>query len=904
MSLDPRIKAFLNRAAALVAASQGLTPDCLRQLEDLARQLRLEPDEWQYSLDQLRHQTARESELTRYEQAFVGMARERLAPRAGRILSLGAERALLDQASEKFQLGLVRSHQLLEQVCQELDIRRLSRTDAEAGFRELARELLGSSRRAPPDLVSQLVDAGKGWGLNEPEVRDAVVQILRQNAVRRRAVIGRAIRISGLVVLTTAAAGSGLWYWVNQNGDPLPQVTPVELREPVTVRLPDWWPREQMAIAVRELPDPADWTARLESIAAEADPFAQAGLIDRLVRESIANGPPTARAMARALAEMVAAAPTVPGIQRWWQNWITSQQELTTGLPAGSASMQTQMQQAGFSSQFLAATSARTSLPDWLLVSGDNTLASSRIPGQSELLEAWWSQMLYRPDLSSNRMTALLPDLWEASLRDLPEETLLDRRRRVLWRILGMPGPVPPDLQQLVTAAVVAEPTGGLGSWLELWQARPGTPVREWITDAICSRPGAEKTPAGPGEKTARVRQLLLEHLLRRHPALFESQERARASEEAARQAALADPADPLAICVTAQAVNDTLVALDQLGQVVPASQRWQRNQSPASRFPWRFEPPSVVRETDQEDSGENKATRATAADQRTLAQSIGILGKAAAEPDDVAGRKQALEELLRVAPRFEDLPQAEAQQLADYYLRGLELEEWLAAEKSLPGFRYWPAFLLALADRFPASEIGLDQGVTIIQLTGDGDFSVGRDQQSLWRESGQSALYQNALQLLEQACLGRESRNRNAWNLAFQSLGRIYSVRSLLTSGSSAPVTAASTELPESAWALIANHFPGLASGEAQSKLVAANGSGGEFAEVVVAAGMAARILSAEWRARSGLTPEPLENPLAPARPAGVAQPQSGQLLEIETTLLELLSSIREKSFQAWIGS
>ncbi len=164
MPNDPRIRAFLDRAAAVVAASKGLTVECQQQLEVLASQLRLEPGQWNQCLDELKNQTRAEQSYSRYEQAFLDAAEKNLASISGRILSLGKEKLLLELAAEKYQIGQVRAHQLLETCCEQLDIRRISRTDTEASFRELAISLIGSARRAAPEIVSQLIDAGKGWG--------------------------------------------------------------------------------------------------------------------------------------------------------------------------------------------------------------------------------------------------------------------------------------------------------------------------------------------------------------------------------------------------------------------------------------------------------------------------------------------------------------------------------------------------------------------------------------------------------------------------------------------------------------------------------------------------------------------------------------------------------------------
>lgn len=894
MQTDPRIKAFLNRAAAIVAASQGLSSECLQQLELLARQLRLEPEEWQNSLDELRNQSAGDTPLNRYEQAFQQLAGSRLKRSAGRILSLGREAALLELASTRYQIGQVRAHQLLESVCQAYDIRRISRTDAEASFQQLARELIGDVRVAPPAVVSQLIDAGRGWGLGESQVRAIVAQFVRQNVQRRNRRLRQLLK-TAVVMIVVAASLAGLARWVlQQAGERAVAVVEAKADPPETgVGPAPWWPGDGIAVCLGGLPDSVVWEKKLEAAGSLDGPGRGDSLL-RLALEASTAPAATATALAGALRAAAGADPEREVVEDWLGRFIAMTEADGNGLPAGRPSLQAALGRAAFARQLLLPSGGNGGSPG----EPDRRLPlpgpAGFVPGEVGLLRSWWSQLQYEPDLPASRIVAILGALRVASGQHFGPAQVHAWHRAVLLRTPVVGESLDGMLKEEIGVALASESLATVGPWTGWWRQLASGTVKTELGQMILSAVDVSPRPSGSGGVAERMESLHLELLAKRLPALFERQAIAESSVQDAAVQVEQRPDDPLTVAVTAQAVNDGLAAISLM-------EKGGELEAEAGTAAWRFTVPVDFSAGGESVPPPTAGARATAADLRALDGAMAELEAVHRTPERVSWRASALEDLLRIAPRLEDLPGPAARSLAGYYVSDLSVEEWLAAEKSLPGFRFWPAFLLALADGMTASQVPADQGISIAQLTAAD--RVRTSDADGWRAACRRALMDSAVLLLEQRTAANTAVSRARWNLLETSLRRIHAERADLAGPPVGLPGDATREGAGQALILAASswNIQALPPGIFAERTGLLRDS--ELATVTVAAAVASQGLAHR------LTLRPPDDPAIAAEweslrqqicsPSRVPDSLAGQLLAVESGLLKLVTAVRRHRFR-----
>jgi|GEM_PF-4858223 len=770
MPNDPRIRAFLDRAAAVVAASKGLTVECQQQLEVLATQLRLDHDQWQQCLDELKNQTRAVQSYSRYEQAFLDAAEKNLASIAGRILSLGKEKLLLDLAADKFQIGQVRAHQLLDSCCEDLDIRRISRTDTEASFRVLATGLIGSARRAAPETVSQLIDAGKGWGLTETEVRGTVNHVVMANASRRRRRIAKAVKLLFLIAIL-----AGILVWSSNLAD--------------QVRRGNW--NQADTVANNEVPrgtHPADWfpgdkvDALVESID-KGRPLSE--LCNRLSHESATDRAETYSQIAGLSLDPFGPAPeSVADLLDILLTADPERGEMTGWEIAFAAELETRVQSVPVSSEALrravrlaelTAQMDRNSKNDDSNVSAPGILASlnrTRLGanGPAGLILQWWSQLVYQEPLPVSKALAVTGPLHQFSLQYLPEQLANQWRHRLLLRVVQAKPENISHLEEELRNAILGSGQTELESWIQVWRQVGPASLRDLIGRLVIQRISGDQQIVLGRLVESTMRDVSSELVRKRYAAILELADLADRSLNAARMAQLDRADDPASIVLTAQAVND---ALQVIVQMDPPGGNQAVGRQTAS--PWRYEP-FANREVVAEPGSPGNLPQATPADFRTLDEAIAEFESASVNPDRSGHRILALEDLQRIAPRMDDVSAATANTLANWFLQDMPIEEWLAVEKSLPAFRFWPTFGMALADRIGIDPINSDQAISITQLVADPGFRL--DKSGDWRAKCSQSISKNVIQILDRKTLQSANRKRDQWLSARQTLGKLYFTR------------------------------------------------------------------------------------------------------------------------------
>ena len=886
MPNDPRIRAFLDRAAAVVAASKGLTVECQQQLEVLATQLRLEPEQWQQCLDELKNQTNPERTYSRYEQAFLDAAGKNLASIAGRILSLGKEQLLLELAANKFQIGQVRAHQLLETCCEDLDIRRISRTDTEASFREFAVNLIGSARRAPPEVISQLTDAGKGWGLTGTEVRTIVNHVVVANGRRRMRRFSRAAK---LILLFFTVAGIIAWSanLINRLGQREPSkldggahgATGVELPKP------DWFPAEKLDELLGSLDNSRQLDELSNRLAKEStdDRAITYGQIAELALSPFGAAPAD---VAGLLNLLVGSDPDREKIMDWEKEFLDELESRLQSIPASDGTMRRALRLADLAAQLERSSEigdSGSSIRFELAGLNQTKLGGN---GPAGLLLGWWAQLVYQEPPPVAKAIAVTALLHQFSLQYLPETLSNQWRQQLIARVIQADSASTLKFGEELRNAILQSGESEIGMWIQLWRQLKSAPCRDLIGKLVLQRTHGDQ-PTGPvGSIESEMHALSNEIIQRRFAGILQLNIVADRSLELARMLQLNPAEEPISIALTAQAVNDALQVILQLDN--------SRGEQPfQEKLPsiWRFDP-STAEPMMVEPELNRIAPQATPANFRTFDEAMAEINLAGKNPERGGYRRLALEELQRVAPRMDDIPAKAASELATWFLQEMPVEEWLAVEKSLPAFRFWPTLGLALSDRIASLPINIDQAISIAQLIADPKFRL--EKSGDWRNKCSRAIAENVVQILESRLLSMDSKNSERWQRTRFALARIYTARCQILGH--AQVDSDSQPMPSIQAVRLA--WPGhavksLDDPELQSALGIADGN--ELEITVQAAAISAGkigedlkvLLPSEERWNGFSAGDRLANG-APAR-------LGNQLLAIESELLQYLTLIRK---------
>lgn len=769
MADQSRQKAFLARASTVLAASQGLTPEARQQLAAAASQLRLTPDEWAACMAELGQQTEAGPVLSRYEEDFLVLARDALQRSAGRILSLGRETRLLRTAGRKYQIALVRADQLLDEVCRELDVRRLSRSDAATAFDELARELVGKARRFDERVAEQLSEAGHAWGIPPAEARATARRMVLQNRrelSRRRWKLAKSLALAASAVAAITWTG---WIWTEQWRNPNAQASQRPVEEIRPAGLPEWWPAEPLRHLLEEAGAGQLTPGRLHRLG-DPSPIERKKNYREFAEWATSQPVLTAIQAGKVLKVLVASDPE-RAITSDWLPGSTVDGKALQSPPATTSAINQQLSMAGFLGAFAAVdrTVAPADRHDVRFVG--RWLMDRPFGPPDQVLNAWWRRLTQLPDsVAAEDLPRALAALRDVSTEWLPLDVVEQlHREAVLAALKSNPGSLTildPELR--IATSSLTETNSG--PWLLFWQSQFSNEVANRVGPLLLARLDGPGAPKSFAENHGRLEALAASAVTRKYPAVGERMRVGAMSNELARVWLREQPDNPLTIAVVGQAVNDQLLALLETRAALAGR---------ALGIPpaWRFEPrgadPAAAPEP------EPQAALATPSDWRTLAEALAEIGAPDPQEERAGFRTAALEEIVRIAPRFDDLSLADAEILAAYCLAEHGLEEWLAAEKNLSTFRFWPRFLLALADQIEASATGLDQAVTLVQLTAQRQFSVSGE--ARWRSECRQSLREAARKLLETKTRSTGNRDALAWNETRIACQRIWAIRDQL---------------------------------------------------------------------------------------------------------------------------
>ncbi len=255
-SPDPYLRAFLRYAVAIIAVERGLNEISTAKLRSIANQFDLSESTFNLALEQLKTPES-ELGLNRYEKEFLEYLNAHMASAPGRVLGIRTEQKLIDLARNKYQLDVVRAHQLIQKCADASDVATISHADAKQHAENLIEDAIGISQtNIAFSERERLRNACSNWGLDASQT-DLLIefQFEKYRQTRRK-------RMTNLVLIAVAVGGlllSSFYSWAHYHWGSQRHVDSLQNMTPKSIgadshAAPNWWPTtlRRLAIAIQK----------------------------------------------------------------------------------------------------------------------------------------------------------------------------------------------------------------------------------------------------------------------------------------------------------------------------------------------------------------------------------------------------------------------------------------------------------------------------------------------------------------------------------------------------------------------------------------------------------------------------------------------------------------------------
>ncbi|MEQ1902994.1 MAG: hypothetical protein ABL888_02255 [Pirellulaceae bacterium] len=788
--VDPRIRAFSRQAAAIVVAEGGLSAECQAKLRSVAQHLRMSDVEFLEALTEVQSVLPLTHELSRYELIYVNFLKKEFARLASNILTLPIENRALELAASKYQIGLARARQLLEGTCDELGIHRISASDAEGFIEQALNEMVGTEIFLSSEQTDRLHALAKSWGISRERMDELIDLTLAANW-RLKQVIRRRKLARRCFWSLTAIGVVGITFYVVRvflNRDPQQQNSPMAANVPRNSE-PEWWPRKlsesAAAVLVRQPELQAalataahspvesrlalyrEWARNIsqfpedESIAAAdllfeiavQDPDAAARWLDRqMLRSLVIPRPNDLR-----VGTLMAQANGWRMVEQWRKLQpdfgVDVDTEIRALLELRSESDYEAAQKQGLHNYWLG--------QQWTRL----TSLTEGEPTQSLVLARTLLHLLG----FDNRNPQFL-----ATANRLASDVLLRHPDRLTFEVIAA------DLSDLLKQVDDLQ----LERWLEVAARFSDYSTKQTIYAAISQKLELEIDSFVERDLIKAMESRKLELRRKRLHSIVQINELATAAEKnvfasfhQGQFELIPHDQLPDGISSVMRTVNLSLLAwLATKRESAGSDSVSELLQNSAHLF---FGPPLRL-------PNDNSASLVTRADEKRALQSL-LMKIGESDPDNAGLRIAAVKQLVDRAATIEELNRSEAQQLAQYFLRDLELAERIAAEQAVLTFRKWPQFILALADEIESSKIAREEALSLAQLIRKQDFQLNESQP--WQSQLKQALLEYVFNQLESETAQEISLRRQRWQKFQRFVQQAYSFRCEILTGQVPPL-------------------------------------------------------------------------------------------------------------------
>jgi hypothetical protein len=793
---DPRLNAFLRQARAVIAAERGLNPRSHLKLQSLAQSLKLPDELFQTAIEALQT-TQKPTEVAHWERAFVDFLDREFRKLPDQIVSIRMETRAVDLAIRKYQLSEVRARQLIAQSAEALGLGRIAPAEAKQYVKQLITDRIGDATSLADEIREQLYLTGHTWGLERSEVDELVLdQLIRNRGIGR----SRAGVWLLLFLVSVGAVGYAgyrfAWLekleqlFVEQPLAVVPADPKAGLVPPPIPRRVDWWTEEFQAEIELLKENQPDLQLAMTKVA-DPDAGQRASgfrdLIDWIVQSEdsqitsqwesrfcelffLEPDPVTANSALNFLGEWLAPEQAgdrlgFVGLQAAYRaNRLFNQLELFE--PAKNDATLLKRQTSAFEkhSAILGQAIASTPNADVLQHESESAVALGQ---WNHVVQACWS--------TPARCAIVVQPLYDLT-KDKLDRTLLNQfRARAIESILDVDPSRWKDLTAPISQAIEVADEIRVNNWIRYYQSIEDRDFSDFLGQLLVRKTGVTPDTNRPADIEQALSEVRLQYQNNVFQPILERNQAVDKLSAQAQQAAKLQTMDnqPELIAKIAFAANLSLAM---------ANAAWRNDQGFAQIDDLLNDGSPVLRQVvplgqdPQRDSGP-ATTTPSASENRQKTELVAKLSEY--QSMSSASRQTTMEQLGRLAVRFEQISYPEATVIADYILSPMPLDEWLNVEKNLTMLKKWPNLSLAIADRLPQSNPELDQALTIYRLMFDDEITVPSE--SDWKSEISKRILSATLETLQRTAANDFTDRHLDWKRLQIFLTRVHETRYLL---------------------------------------------------------------------------------------------------------------------------
>ncbi len=744
----------MRQATAVITAEKGLNASSRIKLESLAKHLKLPSDLFEHALVLLQ---SNDTNLTHYEKAFIKFLDSELGRIKGGVISLGMELEAIDLAERKYQINSTRAEQLIEARSQAAGISRISPDEAAVFAERIIVERVNKLPAVDDGLLDDLYRIGKKWGYQRKQV-DRVIfrQIDRNRAQRRTTLLKRTSIALGLLLLV---CGVGTAFVTGQFkglfSRPVPMVPPSgpdlaiaaeaehnsstfsslqylarneDSLNPIVKTL-GRQDAAQRKTAFEKLTDKACSDQRFENSELPE-------LVSRLYFEEQSDV--ASSGVLAAIRDKLQIQPVTYGV---------SVNQLKENYRANRMLGYLCFSDAGSKHRSTTRYKNATSLINELIkipISDDLSLGDYLSKSEAAIAVDHWNllnQTIWSP--SSVETAVLYGPILTLTKSKLEPDTLNNYRDETLVSLIEVDASDWSHLREPIRETVSRCDQIKLNRWISAFVESDNVAFQDFLAQPLLKRIDAKPRSvvrkdvyAAIANYEMTVRDQLIEPVTRRDALLSK-----KTDEFLSNQPIDKDEITPDLIAITVLQANLQLAfcaALEDATHIDDSSfalvDRLNQTASSDSLRLRELISLSIDRRSEETNKGS-----ATASDRSRKKSALAKLERL--RQDSAGTRKIALNQLAGIATRFDRISYREAETIATYVLSDLGTEELQNIQLRVEAFSHWANLTLAIADKLPEANVGLDQALTISRLLLGRDFDI-QPQDSQWKRTLQSSLY------------------------------------------------------------------------------------------------------------------------------------------------------------------
>jgi hypothetical protein len=740
---DVRLKLFMRKAVAIIAAERGFNVASRLKLESLAQHQKLPDKLFNEAVRQLQEQDGQATKVTRYEKEFVRYLSRELEKIQGGVLSIRMEQNAIELAESKYQINSTRAEFLIQQQAGAASIARVSRTDSEDYAIQLIVERIGNRREIDEELHEELHRSGEKLGLSKERIDREILRLLKANrfeVVKQSVGLNWILATMMLIMIVGVAVVVGISVGWIQFGKAVPKPEDVMKTDPPgsldSMPRPDWLSESTYQMIIE-----LDVDTRLQAMVLSEDTGQRRLAFQRLFAMARQGSGDRKKQLEDGLCRLFYEEPDEETAFRFVEAISVFIELPEEGLGVSAETFQSQR----YASQLLAliyyySSDKPNSNSNDGRVSRKRQLAtvvserSGVDPGQvgfAEFIQQseigfsvdQWSYLIQNTWASPGRAAILLQPTYDMTRSSLPSDSLKTFRKRLLQSILEIDPTQWAQLKQPIRESISNCDEFGLVDWADLFIETKQAGFRDYVGPLLLEKANIQLTSKRSAEVALAIEAFSSDYRTRTlKPLLTRDEQVESATNDLLERIRINSPSvSPDLIAQIAFQTNVNLAVAKQVraGEVRHDTDFLELDQLLAIGQPRLREIVSLP--------GSNGARVAkaspTASDTNRKNSALDTLQQL--ESGSLSKRVLALGQLEKIAGRFDDLAYQECEILAGYFLAELDDAEVLNIQRVISSFSEWPTLGLAIADRISFSRIGIDKSLTIARLYFGREFEI-----------------------------------------------------------------------------------------------------------------------------------------------------------------------------------